>query len=48
MVQVPTGVSGAYSSSNSTDKYSVQPWFPNALEQLKRYTGSSSNDYVAN
>ena len=35
-LKASTGVSGAYSSSNSTEKYSVQPWFPNPFEPTKK------------
>ena len=35
-LKASTGVSGAYSSSNSKDKYPVQPWFPNPFEPTKK------------
>ena len=35
-LKASTGVSGAYSSSNSPEKYSVQPWFPNPFEPTKK------------
>ena len=39
-LKASTGVSGAYNSSKSTERYSVQPWFPNPFEPSKKIYGS--------